>query len=553
MKKIVPVLRTLNQTAVLRFSREGARNNKVFLGAFILAVSLSVFQPLPLPGETTVTSEVIRPPSATVREGLNKLISLDLRDINVVDILKFLALEGSLNVVTSKGVQGRSTLLLKNVTIGDALDIIVISNQLAYNILNGIIYVMSETEYLNMYGKSFSDQREIRMRTLQYAKPSYVLTALQNIQSTIGKVIVDEETGAVIMIDTKDKLEEMMQLLDGMEGKPETKVIKLNNAKARDVEAQLKSKLDAKAVGTIMSDERSNQIIVTGYPGRMDEVIPLIESLDRTNKAVLIDVRILQVIINPRYDYGIDWEKAFSKSDNQVTRTLDFRGAFPVSPTLSTANSLGTIGKIAVGDISDTEFSIELKALKQVQETNVLANPRLMILDRQEARINIGDKIPYVVTTTTGTGTNVSVSEDIKFIDVGITLIVTPVIGEDNRITMKIRPEISSRTGTLTSRAGAEIPLVNTTFIESTIVVKDKNTIILGGLRRDDLSVNDKGVPYLMDIPVLGHLFKSRSDQTKKSEIVIFISPKIVSPDEDMTDTPIPIKPLRLQGEKSHA
>src|SRR3989338_659437 len=123
--------------------------------------------------------------SERLEAGLNKSIFLDLRDINVVDILKFLALQGDLNIVTSKNVQGRSTLVLRNVKIKDALDIIVVSNQLAYEIKNDIIYIMPEEEYLTVYGKNYNDKRKIATRTLTYAKPAYAITALQAVQSSV--------------------------------------------------------------------------------------------------------------------------------------------------------------------------------------------------------------------------------------------------------------------------------------------------------------------------------------------------------------------------------
>ena len=481
-------------------------------------------------------------------EGMQNTIFLDLRDINVVDVLKFLALEGNLNIVTSKNVQGRSTLLLRNVTIQDALEIILISNQLAYEDKNGIIYVMTEEEYRQQYGKPFNDKKSILTRTLKYAKPSYVSAALQSVASELGKIIVDEETGSVIMIDTPDKLKAMDQLLAEIEQKRDTEIIKLQYANAKDIENQMKNELDAKAVGTIVGDERSNKVVVHGYPDRMKEVLPVLKSLDVKTKAVMVDVRILQLTINPSYDYGIDWEKAFTGSHVEALRELNFHGAFPIASSVSSSSTLGTVGRIAAGDVSSEEFELELKALKQVQKTNVLANPSLTILNRQEAKINIGDTIPYVVTTTTGTGNNVSVSEEIKFVDVGIILNVTPVINDDGFITMTIRPEISSRTGTLETPAGAEIPLINKTFIESSILVKDGKTVILGGLRRNDLTENSQGFPFLMDIPFLGQLFKSRAETVTKSEIVIFITPKIISGATDVIGEALEIKPMRMMA-----
>ena len=330
-----------------------------------------------------------------------------------------------------------------------------------------------------------------------------------------------------------------------------TEVVQLRYADAKEVEIQLRAKIDAKSVGSIFADTRSNQIVVSAYPERMNEIIPLIESLDTKTQAVLIEVRILKLTINPKFDYGINWNKIFQDSNHDLIKALDIQGAFPIDSAISSPTNLNSIGRLAIGEIPHQDMELEIRALKQVQKTNVLANPRLMILDRQEAKINIGDRIPYVVTTTTGTGNNVSISQEIVFIDVGVSLVVTPVINEDGFITMTVRPEISSKTGDIrayvnTDSAGNpiynEIPIVNTTFLESSIIVKDGTTIIIGGLRREDLTEDTKGYPYLMDIPFIGNLFKSRADSITKTEIVIFITPKIVSGAENITDEPLPIK-----------
>jgi type IV pilus assembly protein PilQ len=475
-------------------------------------------------------------------EGLKKNIFLDLRDINVVDVLKFLALEGNINIVTSRSVQGRSTLLLRNVPIGDALEIIVVSNSLAYDIKGEIIYVMTEDEYFQLYGKNYNDQREVVTRSLQYAKPSYVLTALQSIQSAIGKVIIDEETGKVIIIEIPSKILEMDALLDQMEEKMETRVYTLQYANAKDVEAQLQSRLQSINVGNIMGDVRSNQIMVSAYPDRLDEIMKLVKKLDQKTKAVSIEAKILQLTLNPTFDFGIDWQKNFRNTQHKFFQKFVVDGSFPISPLVSTATNLNSVGSIAIGSATDQEFELGIKAMKEVKNSKVLASPRLMIVNREEARINIGDKIPYVVTTTTGTGNNVSISEEIKFIDVGLLLVVRPVINDDGYITMNIRPEISSKTGDLITPSGSAIPQVNTTFLETSVIVKDGVSMILGGLRRDDLNQDTKGVPYLMNVPVLGNAFKSRDESMQKTEIVIFMTPKIVDGGVNYTAEALDIK-----------
>ena len=485
---------------------------------------------------------------------MNKSIFLDLRDINVVDVFKFLAVQGNLNIVTSKNVQGRSTLLLRDVKIKDALDILVISNQLAYEFRNDITYIMTEDEYAVTHGKNFNDKKKIAIRTLKTAKPSYALATLQGIQSSIGKVIIDEDTGTIVMIDIPEKLMQMNGILDQVEKNLETKVIKLQFAKADDVAAQLKPQIEGKGVGTVIADSRSNQIILSAYPDRLESAAKLVAALDKQTKGVLVEVRILQLTLNPSFDFGIDWQKTLPQHN---FNDMVLAGNFPMTGG-TTAASATSFGKLSVGVGNADNLQITINAMKQVTSTKVLANPKLMILDRQEAKINIGDRIPYVVSTTTASsGTQTGISQDVRFIDVGLMLAVTPIINDDGFVTMKIRPEISSHTGDIDSFVGVvqtgsliqptkeidnKIPIVNSTVVESTVIVRDGISAILGGLISDTMTEDNRGIPYLMDIPVLGHMFKSRSETIKKTELVIIITPHIVTGEGDVLDQPMAIK-----------
>lgn len=474
-----------------------------------------------------------------MKSGMDKIIFLDLRDINVIDVFKFLAIQGNLNVVTSKNVQGRSTLLLKNVKISDALDILVISNQLAYEVRGDIIYIMTEDEYTLTHGKTYNDKKKVSIRMLKTAKPSYVLAALQSVQSGIGKVIIDEDAGTVVMIDTPEKLIQMNAILDKVEKNLETTVIKLQFAKVEDVVAQLKPQIDGKGVGTIYGDVRSSQILISAYPDRMEQAVKLVKALDKQTRGVLVETRILQLTLNPKYDFGINWERAFSQ---EWFKGMNWKGSFPIDSTVT------NYGQYKIGLMPENNFEVTIKAMKEIQDTKVLATPRVMILDREEAKINIGDRLPYVVTTSTGTGNNVSVSEDIRFIDVGIILVVTPVISDNGFVTMKIRPEISSKTDELVTPTQNKIPVVNTTYVESTVIVQDGISVILGGLIRDDQTQNNEGVPYLMNIPVLGNMFKNRHESSKKTEIVIIITPHVVDGDKNFLIEPLPIKKGETEG-----
>ena len=257
-------------------------------------------------------------PKDSLDDRMARKITLDVRDMNIVDVIKFLAQKGEFNVIISPSVEGRSTVLLHDVDIKDALDIVVISNKLAYHIDDDIVQIMSASEYEAMYGKQFSDKTEVSIVHLQYAKPSYVLAALDNMRSNRGKIIIDEDTGSVVLVDTPQSIALMKKAIAQIEQPLDTMVFDLKYAKADVVAEKLRTRIDAKAVGTITADERSNEILVRVFPGRRDEVEKIIRSLDVPTKEVLIEARVLQIVFNPTYDVGMDITGPITNNGNQV-------------------------------------------------------------------------------------------------------------------------------------------------------------------------------------------------------------------------------------------
>ncbi len=484
---------------------------------------------------------------AELEKKLEKEISLDLRDMDVVDVYKFLAVKGDFNISISKSISGRATLYLKRVSIKDALDIISLSNGLAYKIMSqNIIYAMTESEYSAMFGEKFSDKRKVKIVYLKYAKPAYVLEALKNLKSDIGRLVIDEDTGSLVMVDTSEKISEMEKSIVRMDHPLETHIYDLKYADAEDVANKLRVRLDNKAVGSVQADARSNQIVIQAFPERMKEVDKIVSALDKKTQAVLLEVRILKIVLNPeaQVDTGINWQLAFAKSKHASLRSLNFANAF------ANSNIGTTLGQIAIGDINVDNFTAALKALKQVSETKVLSNPSLMVLNNKQARIHIGDKLAYVTTTTIGTGESQRVNEEIHYVDTGVQFEVTPTINADGFVTMAVKPEISSKSSTVTTPQGSEVPLITTALVESNIIVKDGYTIIIGGLRQDELENKTSGIPGLMDVPVIGKFFSSRHKRKNRTEIVILITPHIVEGDESTfgngLESPRKIRPDKI-------
>lgn len=454
-------------------------------------------------------------------ERLTRKIALDVRDMNIVDVLKFLAVKGEFNIIISPAVDGRTTVLLDNVAIKDAMDIVVVSNKLAYSVQNNIIQVMTAVEFEAMFGKPFGDKTVVETIHLQYAKPSYVLAALDNLKSNVGKIIIDEDTGSVVLIDTPDSIIRMKKVVLEIERPLETIVYNLQYAKADVVADKLRMRIDAKAVGSITSDERSNQLAVRVFPGRKQEVEKMIRHLDEPTKEVLIEARILQVILKPTAESGLDW--SYLASDSNFGN---------IKVAMNSTATATAFSQITVGTEGVDKFVSKLRLMDVVSDTKILSNPQIIAVNNEEAHIHIGDTVPYIISTVSGTGENAITSEDVRFIDVGLKLNVTPTINEDGMVTMKLKPEISSVVDKITSNSNntqGGIPQVNKTSVETTLIVEDGTTIIMAGLRKDDKIHLKRGLPGLMNMPMIGKLFSYQADSMQSTEIVIFITPHILT------------------------
>ncbi len=173
-----------------------------------------------------------------------------------------------------------------------------------------------------------------------------------------------------------------------------------------------------------------------------------------------------------------------------------------------------------------------LDALRIIGKTKILSSPRIMALNNQEARILVGTKDAYITSTTSQGGNgNTVTSQEVNFVDVGLKLYVTPIANRDGFVTMKIKPEISSATRTNITSEGkiTQVPIVTTSETETTVMVKDGTTIIIAGLKKDRTENEVRKVPVLGDIPFVGAAFKNVKDEKNKTELVIFLTPRIVT------------------------
>lgn len=457
--------------------------------------------------------------------------SLDLRDINVADAIRYLSDKAEMNVAVGKDVNGRVTLSLKNVTIRDALDIILLSNSLAAELRGEILYVMPSAEYEALHGEKWSDPRQAKIFKLEYARPSDVMAVLNTLKSKVGSVMADNESGTIAIMDTPEKIAQMREAVSSMDKEQVTQVFELKYANAKDVEAILSARLDAKGIGTVKADERYNQVIITALPRKMEEAEKIINELDKKTRQVLIEAKIVKVTLSPDFEMGINWEYLMNEGQKNAVQLGDFVMNFPVS---STVTSFGKFRLMASNLPNEDSYDATLKLLKTVGDTKLLSSPRITAINNQEAKILVGTREAYVTNTVTQGQTTTTTAENVTFLDVGVQLAVIPVINEDGYVTMKIKPEVSSVARYLITPEKNEIPIVDTTTAETKVMVKDGTTIIIGGLIKDETVRTTKKVPFLGDIPLFGLAFRQVKEEKEKTELVVFLTPHIVSGDKDM-------------------
>jgi len=463
--------------------------------------------------------------------GSTEKISLDLKGIDINELFRMFSLKMGLTIVPTKKVSGRINVFLNNLTLEDALDVIVVSQDLASERDENIINIMTSNEYERLYGRKYNEKRKLSSIKLTYAKPSTVFSALNQIKSDIGKVIVDETTATIFILDTPERLELMENTVKELDLPLETEVFDLEYAEVDNIKTHLSSVITP-GPGEILVDERSTKVVVSDLPERIKKIRRIIRAFDSEDQQVLINTSIVEITIKENeYQRQIDWQRVFTDLHRKIS-TLDIQGTFPVSASFTPSPALSADDmQITIGTVASDDYTATLNFLDTLGDTKVLSQPKIMAINNQDAKIMVGSKEAYVIQSLSQAEATTVSAEDVRFIDVGVILNVTPTIHNDGFITMKIKPEVSTVREVITTELGSRIPIVDTSEIETVVKLKDGAIIMLAGMFKQDDRADQSGTPILSRIPFLGSFFGTRADRDKRTEVVVFISPHIVRGD----------------------
>ncbi|UCD15479.1 MAG: hypothetical protein JSV34_00050 [Candidatus Omnitrophota bacterium] len=442
-------------------------------------------------------------------------ISLDLKGVDITDLFRVLSIKTDKTIVPSKNVRGRINIFLNKVTFQDAIDVILVSQGLAVEEKDRVIFVMTAKEYKAQYGRDYIEKRAFKSFKLKYANPENIFSALGSVKSDIGKVIVDKASGVIVILDTPQNLALMEETIENLDKPLQTAVFDLNYSKAEDIKTSLTNVVTADT-GEVVVDERSSKVFVSDLPQKLVEVEKMLQAFDEESRQVFIEAEILEITLDDRFRRGIDWEKLFNREN---FHGLDLTGEFSVS-------SLSSYQQLSVGTVASDGYKAVVQYLQEYTDVKILSRPRLCVVSGEEAKILVGSREAYV-SQTQSQGTTTVTAEAVEFIDVGVKLNVVPTINKEGFITMKIKPEVSSVRTTLETSLGSEIPIVDTAEAETVVKIKDGTTIMVAGLIKDEDRETISGNPLLAKIPLISGLFSNRDRRLKKTETVIFLTPRI--------------------------
>lgn len=294
----------------------------------------------------------------------------------------------------------------------------------------------------------------------------------------------------------------------------QTRVFFLNYAKAAEVKTQVEAVTSAEnRKASCVVDEANNALIITAIPMSLEEIARLLKNLDRVPQQVLIEAKLVEVALDNQISMGVDWSNSSTDGNSDYGSSL--------------TGPVGETGWFRFGRVtSDYVFSSFISAIAKKGKAKVLSDPKIATLNNKPAVINITSQVPYK-TQTVAAGTPPTVTDVIVYLTVGITLKVTPTINSDGRISMYINPKVEQPSASYPAEKFAA-PGIDTRSVETNVIVRNGETIVIGGLIHDTQSDVVTKVPLLGDIPLLGYLFRRKSVIRQRMELLIFVTPKVI-------------------------
>ncbi len=431
-------------------------------------------KPVPQPASSVESAAAKIQESASTAPGAKKTytgrrVTLEFVDADIRKIFQLIAEVSNLNILIGDDVSGTITIKLVNVPWDQALDMILESRGLGMKADGNIVQIKPKGKFKS----------------------------------------ADEE-----IIEAKKVREKMMEL--------QTRVFDVNYAQIGDVVGQFKNLGSGRNDSSITPDERTNKVIVTDIEPAIGRMKKFLESIDIPEKQVLIEARIVEASSGFTRELGVQWGIHYRDGSASFMGINSLNTGFggEVTPPPSVGSASGMATGITFGTLaSNINVDLRLSAAATAELVKIISTPKIATLNNKPAKITQGQSIPYQNTTAnTGAVT--------QFVEAALSLEVTPHVTPDGSVMMKIKASNNSA-GAIP--AGGTAPPINKKEATTELIIRSGETTVIGGIYIDNDTESSLGVPYLMDIPLIGWMFKSNKKSKLKTELLIFITPRIIS------------------------
>ncbi|MDP6542500.1 MAG: secretin N-terminal domain-containing protein [Phycisphaerae bacterium] len=403
------------------------------------------------------------------------------------------------------------------------------------------------TQLFRLQQTGAADSKSIKYTLKPTTRPAgkngEVSATLGSAEQSALTVTVDTRTNSLLVGGTKQYVELAGTVIKELDSSPaqerETKIYRLRNAQAADIQTALRSFLDqerqtvSQALGTdglgaahklleqevaIVAEETTNTLLLSASPRYFKTISAMIDELDQPLPQVLIKVLLAEVTLTGRSDLGFEWDHSARNGSNGTVRR--------VGTNFGVAGSFNTSGGFRFS-LSGGDIDLFLHALQTEGRLEVLSRPQILTADNQTGEINVGQRVPFITNSrATETG---SVFNTIQYEDVGILLQTTPRINPDGDIKLEISAEISSisDSDSVEISEGVSAIVVDNRSATTTVTVRDGHTIVIGGLITSQDNNTERKVPFLGDLPILGELFKTTTVIRQRRELLIVLTPYV--------------------------
>ncbi|MCU7932609.1 MAG: type II secretion system secretin GspD [Candidatus Thiodiazotropha sp. (ex Codakia rugifera)] len=410
--------------------------------------------------------------------------------------------------------------------------------------LNAVMVISQQPKYINEtrrlisqfdQGSDKSPDRRLYVYHLKNGKAENIATILQNIfgnevstpVSSTGLSSSDPLLRSNVRPPTATGIDLKSSNADSQGGLTKDQPSAAATAAPKTSQPSTTSQAASEATATIIADPDNNAILVMASPREYQKIKATINRLDVSPKQVLIEATIAEVQLSDNLSYGVRW--FFNGSTGSGRPYKGALGNLPLDVGGGDGFSLGLFN-----DASDLKVFFDI--LESESSVKFLSAPQIMVIDNQTASFRVGDQIPIVTRSSQSTSDpNAPIVSEVQFRDTGTLLQVTPRINEGGMVTLEVSQEVSTP-GTSPAIGGGGNVSISQRTIESTVIVHDGQTVVLGGLIRENTTGGKTGIPGLMHIPLLGNLFGSTTKDVSRTELIVTLTPKVVRNPQEAYD-----------------